>query len=59
MGIVSGRSSGPNEPDVARGGSSGGQRFSGKIASTSIYTKCLSADEVKRNFEAMRGRFGL
>lgn len=59
VGIVSGRASGPNEPDVARGASSGGQRFSGKIASTSIYTKCLSADEVKRNFEAMRGRFGL
>ena len=59
VGIVSGRASGPNEPDVARGGSSAGQRFTGKIASTSIYSKCLSEDEVKRNFEAMRGRFGL
>jgi hypothetical protein len=59
VGVVSGRVSGPNEPDFARGGSSGGQRFSGKIASASIYNRCLSADEVKRNFDAMRGRFGL
>jgi hypothetical protein len=57
--IVSGRVAGPNEPDVARGGSSGSQRFSGKISSTSIYNRCLTPIEVKRNFEAMRGRFGL
>ena len=59
VGLVSGRAAGPNEPDVGMGASSGGQRFSGKIASTSMYNKCLSEDEVKRNFEAMRGRFGL
>jgi len=57
VGVVSGRVAGPNEPDVGRGASSGGQRFSGKIASTSMYNKCLSQDEILRNYVAMRSRF--
>ena len=31
----------------------------GNIAVARIYNKGLTADEVKQNFEAMRGRFGL
>tara|TARA_R100000657_G_C4634008_1_gene81358 strand:+ start:26 stop:826 length:801 start_codon:yes stop_codon:yes gene_type:complete len=57
VGVVSGRIAGTDEPDIARGGSSGGQRFSGKIASASIYNKCLSQDEILRNYDAMRSRF--
>ena len=31
----------------------------GKIANVSIYNKALSASEVKQNFNALRGRFGI
>jgi len=55
--VISGRIAGTNEPDVARGGSSGGQRFSGKIASASMYNKCLNQEEILRNYVAMRSRF--
>ena len=34
-------------------------RFSGNIANVSVYNKALSASEVKQNFNAFRGRFGL
>lgn len=33
--------------------------FNGKIYSTQIYNKALTADEVKQNFNALRGRYGL
>lgn len=34
-------------------------RYSGKIAAISIYNTNLTAPEIKRNFQAMRGRFGI
>ena len=37
-----------------------GTRFGdAKIAYCMVYNKALTAAEVKQNFEAMRGRFGL
>ena len=37
-----------------------GTRFGdSKIAYCVVYNKALTADEVKQNFEATRGRFGL
>lgn len=33
--------------------------FNGKIASTIVYNKELSSDEVYRNFQTLKGRFGL
>ena len=35
------------------------QAFNGKIATASVYTRSLSASEVKQNFNAHRGRFGI
>ena len=59
QGRVSGRPAGPNEPDVGRGASSGSQRFNGKIANASIYNKALTIEEIRRNYNAMKSRFGL
>ena len=59
QGRVSGRPAGPNEPDVGRGASSGSQRFNGKIANASIYNKSLTIEEIKRNYNALKSRFGL
>ena len=36
-----------------------GQCFNGKLAAGSIYTRALSAIEVKQNFDAHRSRYGL
>jgi hypothetical protein len=36
-----------------------GQCFNGQIAHASVYSKALSAEEVKQNFAAQRGRFGI
>ena len=36
-----------------------GQCFNGQIAQASVYNKALSAEEVKQNFNALRGRFGI
>ena len=35
------------------------QAFKGKIYSTKFYNKALTADEVKTNFNALRGRYGI
>lgn len=42
-----------------RGNSSNTRRFDGKHALVRVYTKELSANEVKQNFAATRGRFGI
>lgn len=34
-------------------------RYNGKIAAVSIYSTSLTDTEIKRNFQAMRGRFGI
>ena len=57
QGRVSGRPSGPNEPDIGRGSSAGSSRFNGKIATASIYNKCLSLDEIRQNYNTLKGRF--
>lgn len=42
------------------GGDSGtGRQFTGKIESVKYYNRALSADEVKSNFQALRGRYGV
>lgn len=33
--------------------------FDGKIANTQIYQDALTAAEIKSNFDAQRGRFGV
>jgi hypothetical protein len=33
--------------------------FYGKISQASIHNRALSAAEIKQNFEALRGRFGI
>lgn len=48
-----------NEPDIGRAGSSGGYRFSGEISMVQIYTRTLSANEVARNYNTTKTRFGL
>lgn len=41
------------------GGTSTGYYFEGNISKVAVYSKGLSDLEVKQNFEALRGRFGL
>ena len=36
-----------------------GVRLEGKLSNVSVYNKALSASEVKQNFNALRGRFGI
>lgn len=47
---------------AAIGGSTvftGGKQFIGRIYTTYIYNRALTPDEIKQNFNATRGRFGL
>lgn len=37
----------------------GGNYFDGRVALSNIYSKALTAAEVKQNFNALRGRFGI
>ena len=36
-----------------------GRRYNGQIAAVKVYNRTLSASEVKQNFNALRGRFGI
>jgi len=36
-----------------------GRALNGSVASTQIYNRALSADEVSQNFNALRGRYGI
>ena len=49
----------PNQPLLISGISPGNQPFSGKVASTKIYNRALSAAEVSQNYNSLRGRFGI
>ena len=52
----------PSAQTNARIGSwnhSTGREYDGKIANLSIYDKALTAAEVKQNFNALRGRYGI
>lgn len=55
---VANSTSGNNNP-VDRIGGSWAAQFVGSISSVSRYTKALSAAEVKQNFNALRGRYGV
>tara|TARA_B100000427_G_scaffold329071_1_gene343950 strand:- start:4891 stop:5598 length:708 start_codon:yes stop_codon:yes gene_type:complete len=44
---------------IGRADSTNGRYFDGKFALSRFYTKALSASEVKQNYDANRGRFGL
>jgi hypothetical protein len=33
--------------------------FNGRISSSSVYNKALSADEVKKNYDCMKSKYGL
>lgn len=48
-----------DEPTIGRGGSAAASYFSGQIAMIQVYTKTLSADEVARNYNTTKTRFGL
>jgi hypothetical protein len=38
---------------------SGGEPFEGRLSNIKVYNKALTASEVKQNFNALRGRFGI
>lgn len=46
-------------PIVIGGGSSGFYRYSGSIGLARMYNRELSATEIRQNFEAVRGRYGI
>lgn len=47
------------DADSPGGGFSTAQNLDGSFSKLSIYNKALTADEVKQNFNALRGRYGL
>lgn len=47
------------EQDSVGGGFNSAQAFAGKISAFMIYDRILSAVEVQRNFESLRGRYGI
>ena len=47
------------EQDSPEGGFSTGQDFPGDFASIKVYGSTLTESEVKQNFEALRGRYGI
>ena len=49
----------PNQPLLISGISPSDQPFSGKVASTKIYNRALTASEVLQNYNATKARFGL
>lgn len=51
---------GANNENLLIGSAPGfGEYFSGRISSVKIYNRALTAAEVKQNYNALRGRFGL
>ena len=60
--IVQNRTSSVNnyqEPRIGRGGSASSSYFAGEIAMIQVYTRTLFADEVARNYNTTKTRFGL
>ena len=50
----------PNEAFIARRADGQGEdRFTGKIAIVKEYSRALTAEEVRQNFNALRNRFGI
>ena len=48
-----------NNPVYIGKNASGGEPFEGRLANIKVYNRALSAAEVQRNFNALRGRFGI
>jgi len=44
---------------IGRFGSSNSYYLNGDISNTQIYNRALTEDEIKQNFEALRGRYGI
>lgn len=44
---------------VQVGEANASQHFEGSIATASVYNRVLSASEIRQNFEALRGRYGI
>jgi hypothetical protein len=58
--VVNGYTYGGTPSLLGIGANPGGQEsFQGSISNVNIYTRALSAAEVKQNFNALRGRFGI
>ena len=36
-----------------------GRRYNGQVAAVKVYNRALTAAEIKQNFNALRGRFGI
>jgi len=47
------------DADTVGENASGSERWDGKISVISAYNRALSAEEIKQNFNAARGRFGI
>ena len=50
---------GPVSGSLTIGKDQNNQNFSGRIATTQIYNRALTAQEVQQNFNALRGRYGI
>lgn len=48
-----------SDPVFINQGGSGYSNFSGNVSIVQIYNRCLSAAEIKQNFNATRGRYGI
>ena len=48
-----------NRADVDGGGTSVYSYMNGNIDAVKVYTKALTSDEVQKNYNALKGRFGL
>ena len=44
---------------IGRQGELSGEYFSGRISNTSIYNRALTPEEIRQNYNATKGRFGL
>lgn len=49
----------PNPFTVTLFNRSSGQTFQGNIYSIKFYSRALSSDEIRQNFQALRGRYGI
>jgi hypothetical protein len=45
--------------NIGRESTSNGRYFNGRIGSVQLYNRALSAAEIRQNFNALRGRFGI
>jgi hypothetical protein len=48
-----------NDAKVIGQGTNGVQFFPGRIGSVNLYNRALTANEIRQNFNALKGRYGL